>query len=262
MSLPVERGDRLGAMSGVIHGITCRVPGLGRADGNVGLGRPRDPEDAWTMRQAWCAAIGVDAERLVAVRQVHGADVAVARRRDAGRGARPGSEPLASADGLVTAERGVALLTLHADCLPILLFDPEAPAVAVLHAGWRGTVGNIVGSGVAALASSVGTRPNRLLAYLAPAIRSCCYEVGDQVADAWRQLAGREAAVALEPFGSRWRLDVSAANRWLLERAGLDPENVEVSGICTRCNGDRWFSHRGQGPATGRFGAVIALTEN
>ncbi len=125
--LPVTRSRLLSDHPGVIHGITHRVPGLGLADGNLGYGPPRDTADAWQMRRQWSSAIGVDPDRLVAAGQVHGADVLRVRRDHAGVGARPDSRRVGIADALITDEPGVALLSLHADCLPLLLVDPQRP---------------------------------------------------------------------------------------------------------------------------------------
>ena len=259
-TLPVTRSRLLDGVPGVVHGLTRRVPGLGDADGNLGYSAPRDAVDAWEMRRRWSAAIGVDPERLAAAGQVHGADAIRVATTDAGRGARPGSGRVGLADALLTDEPGVALLSLHADCLPLLLVDPVRPAVAVVHAGWRGTVADVAAAAVRAMTIHYGSRPADLLAFLGPAIGPCCYEVGPDVAAAWRARADGAEAVALTPTGDRWIFDLAAANAHLLLRAGLAPEHLERSGVCTRSAGDAWFSHRGQGPTTGRFGAIIALT--
>jgi YfiH family protein len=256
----VTRSALLSSVQGVRHGLTGRVPRLGLADGNVAYSAPRDQIDAWEMRRAWCAAIGVDPERLATLGQVHGSDVHVATAEHAGRGARPGSGRVGLGDALLTADPGVALMTLHADCVPIFLVDPDRPAIATVHAGWRGTVADVAGESVRAMAQAFGTRPSRLLAYLGPAIGPCCYVVGDDVAAAWGA-SGPTAPGSLLRAGERWRFDLRAANLNWLRRAGLDPDRCETSAVCTRCHGDRWFSHRGQGPETGRFGAVIALVD-
>jgi purine-nucleoside/S-methyl-5'-thioadenosine phosphorylase / adenosine deaminase len=258
---PIEavlRSDLLGLVPGVRHGLTSRAPGLGQADGNVGYSPPRDQEDAWAMRQVWCEAIVVAPERLVTLGQVHGAEVLRVSAHDAGIGARPGSGRLGLADALITDEPGVGLMTLHADCLPILLVDPERPAIAAIHAGWRGTVADVAGATVQAMGAAFGTDPTALLAFVGPGIGGCCYEVGEEVANAW---CGRHdgASNALSPDRDRWSFDLRTANLEQLRWAGLDPARIDVSTICTRCAGERWFSHRGQGPLTGRFGAIIAL---
>ncbi len=182
------------------------------------------------------------------------------RQSDAGRGACPGSEPLGCADAIITNEPGVTLMTLHADCLPVLLFDPEQHAIAAIHAGWRGTVGNVTGNTVAAMQKAFGTRPDRLVAFLGSAIRQCCYEVGDEVVQAWQELAGASWQKAACVQDGRWYFDVVLANQWILEQCGLPRDQIEIGEVCTRCCGDRWFSHRGQGATTGRFAAMIALT--
>jgi YfiH family protein len=213
------------------------------------------------MRIQWCHAAGIDPATLVTVHQIHGATVRVAGAADVGHGAQPGSETLGQADAIITREPGVALMTLHADCMPILLYDPETPAVASIHAGWRGTTEDVAGATVAAMQREFGSRPEQLRAFLGAAIGRCCYEVGDEVVAAWRDQAGDEGDTALDWTGPRWHLDLRAANRLLLVRAGLSEELIDVSDICTRCQPDEWFSHRGQGPLTGRFAALIALRE-
>ncbi len=262
-TLPVFRSPLLAAIPGVVHGYTRCVPGMGVADGNVGYSPPRDKDDAWVNRQAWCHAIGVDPNRLVTPGQVHGNTVLRARAGDAGIGSRPGSGKIGLGDALVTNEPGPVLFSLHADCLPLLLVglgpDGRARAVAAIHAGWRGTVANVASAAVRALHEEFGIRPADIRAAIGPAIGPCCYPVGGDVIAEWSQTGGRggEIAVAVHPSGQP-ALDLAAANALLLERAGVAPAYVERAGICTCC-GEGWFSHRGQGATTGRFAAVIAL---
>jgi len=259
------QSELLASIPGVAHGITRRVEGLGRADGNTGFSAPRDRDDAWAMRQHWCAALGLVPEHLVTLGQVHGRDVRIATEAHAGHGARPGSMQIGLGDALVTNQIGPVLMTLHADCQPVLVVDPGAgrrgPAVGVAHAGWRGTVANIVGATLRVMTAAFGTRAHDVHVVLGPAIGCCCYDVGDDVADAWRQIAGADAGEALESEGGRHRFSLKAANELLLARAGVRAANVETSAICTKCEGDHWFSHRSQGPQTGRFGAMISIHE-
>jgi YfiH family protein len=253
----------LATLPGIAHAVTYRVPGLGRAEGNIGYSAPRDRADAWAMRQAWSAAAGLQATRLVTLGQVHGAEVQRVLARHAGWGARPGSRQVGLGDALVTNEAGPVLLTLHADCQPILFVDParngRGAAIAVAHAGWRGTVANIVGEVVDVMRAAFGTRADDLHVFLGPAIGGCCYAVGEEVASAWRARACADAGAALVATEQGASLSLAAANRLLLERAGVSPEHIDGNAICTRCQAERWFSHRAQGPETGRFGAMIAL---
>jgi polyphenol oxidase len=257
------RSELLSAVPGVAHGITRRVEGFGRAHGNVGFSAPRDREDAWAMRQGWCAALGLAPELLVTLGQVHGNDVHMVTPNLSGRGARPGSVPVGLGDSLVTNRAGPVLMTLHADCQPILFVDPGAcrrgPAIGVAHAGWRGTVADVAGATLALMSSAFGTRAEDVHVCLGPTIGQCCYVVGEDVMSAWREQAGSDANAAIESSGERYRFSLNAANSLLLKRAGVRVENVDVSAICTRCDGDHWFSHRGQGPHTGRFGAMVTI---
>jgi YfiH family protein len=154
-------------------------------------------------------------------------------------------------------------MTLHADCQPLLFVVPgtgrRGPVVAVAHAGWRGTVADIAGRTISVMTMAFGAHAEDIHVALGPAIGDCCYEVGDEVVRAWSTCAGADAAAALASDGEHHRLSLTRANAVLLERAGVRPQHIEATAVCTRCNGEQWFSHRGQGAATGRFGAVIAI---
>lgn len=258
------RSELLSNAGGIVHGITRRVPGMGAAEGNVGDTAPRDPDDAWKMRQAWSAAIGIDAERIVRTGQVHENKVFVVETHHAGMGRRRDTPTPGQADAMISKAVNVPIMTLAADCLPLLMYDPVQRAVASVHAGWRSTVLDIAGETVRAMQREFGTDPADILAYLGPAIGGCCNEVGPEVTAAWRDIAknlGPMTELAVTKPGVKEHFDVPRANTLLLQRAGLRPEHIELSDICTKCNLDDWFSHRGQGPATGRQGGVIMLTE-
>jgi YfiH family protein len=258
------RSQLLSTVPGIVHGITHRVEGMGKADGNVGYSSPRDKDDAWEMRQLWCEAIGVEAKHIVTVGQVHGADVFTALSEHAGAGGSPMRTQAGYADAIMTDHPNVVVTTLHADCLPILLVDAERPAVAAVHAGWRGTVSDVAGATVRAMQDAYGSEPANILAFLGPGIGPCCNEVGPEVTAAWRDQAkdlGPLAELAVSTPVAREHLDIPRANALLLQRAGLQPEHIEISSICTKCSLDDWFSHRGQGPATGRQAAMIMLTD-
>lgn len=261
------QSELLGQVPRVRHLVTGRVPGLGRADGNIGYSSPRDKADAWAMREYWCSQASLDATQLVTLGQIHGAVVHQVQREDGGRGAQPGSEQIGLGDALISNQPGPVLMTLHADCQALLFVDPgsptRSPAVGVAHAGWRGTVADVAGRTVAAMTGAFGTRPQDLLVSVGPAIGECCYTVGPEVVEAWQALSGDDWRVAVTQDETT-RFSLRHANSWLLRRAGVQPEHIEVTAVCTQCdgNGDRWFSHRGQGAATGRFGALITILDD
>lgn len=258
------RSKLLSAVPGVVHGFTNRVPGMGLADGNVGDTEPRNAADAWQMRQEWAELIGFDAERLVRTGQIHENKVFVVTEEHAGMGRRRDTPTPGTADAMITRVANLPLMALAADCLPMLMCDPVQRTVAAVHAGWRGTVIDVAGETIRALQREFGSRPQDILIFLGPAIGGCCNEVGPEVPEAWRELAA-DLGIDPEPAITRPKIkehfDVRQANALLLQHVGVLPENIEISPICTKCDGDHWFSHRGQGAATGRQGAVIMLAE-
>ncbi len=253
------RSTLLDAESWLTYGFTGRVAGMGVADGNVSYSGGRDQADAWEMRQRWLSASRLDPAAIVTTGQVHGTTILTVGADDAGRGARPGSAVLGLADATMTRAPGPVLFSLHADCLPILFADPVRRVVAVTHAGWRGTVADIAGRTVAAMGAEYGSAPGDVRAYLGPSISGAAYEVGPEVIAAWHTLQGNTTDACWPGDGDRWQFDAAQANRERLLLAGLRDAHIESSGICTLRHQDDWFSHRAQGPATGRFGAFIAI---
>jgi YfiH family protein len=196
---------------------------------NLALLSDDEPENVEENRRRACAEIGGDEGRLAMNRQEH--TVLVHRAAPGARG-EPG-------DGLWTDEPGLPMLKLTADCVPIALAraDGDRPALALLHAGWRGLAEGIVDAGVAALGGG------SLAAAVGPAIGPCCYEVGTEVSGRFDRDLTRGRILDL------W----SAAER-ALRRAGVTA--VERVDLCTRCNPDLFFSHRRQGPVRGAQGVV------
>ena len=142
-----------------------------------------------------------------------------------------------------------------ADCTPVLLADPKQRVVAAVHAGWRGSAVRAASAAVEALRDRFGSRPWDIVAGIGPAIGPCCYTVGDDVLEAF---ADRPELFTAGNGGQR--LDLWAANQQALIESGLPAEHIEVAGVCTQCQSQRFFSHRANGgqPA-GRFAALIRL---
>ena len=187
------------------------------------------PERVEENRRRLCAAVGADVERLTMNRQRHSATV---NRAHAGRRGEPG-------DGLWTDERALPMLKLTADCVPIAIarVNGARPALALLHAGWRGLAEGVVAAGVAALGN--GT----LTAAVGPAIGPCCYEVGPEVAKLFDHtlLRGRH-------------LDLWAAAEHALRSAGVT--RVDRVDLCTACHPELFFSHRRDGAVRGGQGVI------
>jgi YfiH family protein len=166
-------------------------------------------------------------------------------------------------DGLATAERGLALAALGADCPMLFLADRRARAVAVVHCGWRGVAGGIVDAALDLLAERAGCAPCDLDAAVAPGARGCCYEVGGEVLQA---LAAARIAVEgiTRPFvradGAVGRaVDLPRGIAARLAARGVEELRIELAPECTICGGERFHSHRRLGAAAGRMAGVIAL---
>jgi purine-nucleoside/S-methyl-5'-thioadenosine phosphorylase / adenosine deaminase len=211
-------------VSGGVEWLEASLPGVRAAFSTRSAGSVKE------SHVALATALGLAPERIAMAQQVHGAELAFHE-----------SVPieLPEADGHVIAEPGIAALVLVADCLPIALAGPGG--AAILHCGWRGLAAGIVARGAAAVGATD--------AAVGPGIGPCCYEVGDEVLAAFAGLGEGVAAGRM--------LDLPEAARRLLGEAGV--ERVEVAGICTSCNPDRFFSHRREGGRTGRQAGVAWL---
>jgi YfiH family protein len=198
---------------------------------NLGVLTRDGPDNAHENRRRLCEAVGADAERLAMNRQVHSATV---NRAVAGERGREG-------DGLWSADPGVPMLKLTADCLPIALARRTGPpGLALLHAGRMGLLAGVVEAGVAALGGG------EVAAAVGPGIGPCCYEIGEDIADAYRARFGADVLRGRN-------LDLWTAAERILRDAGV--ESVERLDICTACNAE-FFSHRRDGGVTGRQGVI------
>jgi len=176
------------------------------------------------------------------VRQIHSNIVAVAEGETV--------DPEA-ADAIVTADSGRWIGIRTADCVPLLLADRNGRAVAAVHAGWRGTVANMAGAAVQRLKEKYGCRPEDLAAAIGPCIAKCCFKVGPEVGQQFRALFGEETDLST--------IDLVEANRRQLLAAGLSPEAIDGTELCTACNAEEFHSYRRDRELSGRMVAAIAL---
>jgi YfiH family protein len=206
---------------------------------NLGILTEDDPAAVVENRMRLCAAVGADPDGATMAWQRHGSTVTRARPRGI---VTPGTV-YAHCDGLWSDEQGRAMLLLTADCMPIAIARDEGqtPAVGILHVGWRGLLAGIVVTGVRALGG------RRLTAAIGPSIGPCCYEVGGEVAEPFREAFGEDVV-------RDGRLDLWTAAERALRAAGVD--HVERFDICTSCERDRFFSHRRDHGKTGRQGVI------
>jgi YfiH family protein len=156
---------------------------------------------------------------------------------------------LGQGDALLEDRPGAVIAIKTADCIPILLVDERHRALAAVHAGWRGTVERIAAGAVEAMRRRYGSDPRDLHAAIGPGIGPCCYQVGPEVAARF----GREG---------RAHIDLPAANAGQLRQAGVTPERIYASNLCTMCHPGEFHSFRRDGQQAGRlysFAGIAAL---
>lgn len=219
---------------------------------NVGATVGDDPAQVRQNLARCFAALGRPRNSLFDSWLVHGTAALVA---EAPRP--PEQERPLQADIVLTDKPDVTLFMRYADCTPVLLVDPVRRAVALAHAGWRGTVQRAAAKAVEALQATYGSQPGDLLAGIGPSISVGHYEVGPEVVAEVQAAFGGEAEALLPQLGARRHFDLAAANQLVLQQAGVG--QIELSGLCTLSQPEDWFSHRGSGGQTGRFGALLAL---
>ncbi len=242
------------------HGFSTRYGGVSEgifSSLNLAMSRGDDPDAVEENYRRLTAAVGVDAGKIALTRQVHGNNVRVVTGPDAGLS--DASRP--ECDGLVTAERGLALFCFTADCVPVLLCDTENGVAGAVHCGWRSSVADILGAAVEKM-EELGARAESICAAIGPAIGACCFEVGPEVPEAAERLLGEDLGKLCRPEPGRegkFLLDLRGVNRRRLLQLGLRAESIAVSDECTMCLPEKYWSHRATRGQRGCQGALICL---
>ena len=253
--------DGINAAGGAAHGFSTRLGGVSEgmwASLNLGVGRGDDPDHVRENYRRFFAAIGGSGKRFAMTNQVHGAAVRTITTADLHTDLyeKVGYE----ADGLMTDLPGAALVVYTADCIPILFYDPVRRCVAAVHAGWRGTAAGIATAAVDRMKHVYGSRPEDSLAAIGPGIGPDCFETHEDVPNAMTAALGTGVLhhITIKENG-KFAVDLKAINVMRLEHAGLDPEHIAVSPLCTACHPDKFWSHRRLGTNRGSMAAVIQL---
>jgi len=281
----------------LIHAFSTRRGGVSRSPAaglNLGFTKGEPKVRVQRNRDLLFRQLGAERFALASLRQVHSTVVyqvghameGELEYRLPGNGP-PGRTGLGQPEGdaMLTDQAGILLSVRTADCLPLLLVDPKLRAVAAVHAGWRGALGRIIEKAVAEMRRVYGSEASSLLAVLGPSIRACCYEVGKDVEEAFRESFQNASEffrkptrhpgsgprhyslsfVKMQPPGDRANpkpsahLDLVAVARDQLGGAGLAPRHVAAVGFCTACHPDLFYSFRRDGNGTGRMAAVIGI---
>jgi YfiH family protein len=274
-SLQILQVPALNKLPWLIHGFSTRPGGVSPLDGeevlNLGFTDWDTRENVLENRRRLQSALGANDLQLISLKQIHSDVIHLFN---------VAPHATCKGDASTTNRPGLLLGVQTADCVPILLVDPKNRAVAAIHAGWRGTLARIAVKAIGQMQMHFKSKPADLLAAIGPSIGGCCYEVGTEVAIQFHcQFADApgwfdEFRTGDEPNPVQWLnrmppghqpppknilLDLKKANRAQLVAAGLRPQVIFVSNLCTACHPGLLFSYRRQGPQSGRLLSVIGL---
>ena len=211
---------------------------------NLGINTADLPGHVDENRRRFFAAIDANADQLASSYQVHGTEALNAN--EAGR--------YEGYDALITNKPGILVGVTVADCVPILIYDAKQQAVAAIHAGWRGTAGQIVTKTLARMQTEFGSRGGDCFAYIGTCIDECSFEVGPEVANQFEPAFKRE-----DETTGKYFIDLKKANAQLLIKFGIPVAQIEISPFSTAINNNDYFSYRVENGNTGRMLAVIGI---
>lgn len=205
----------------------------------------------------FCNANAMPFDSLVLTHQTHTANVATVNNSYCHRGR---DRTLRETDGVVTATTDLGLVCFTADCVPLLMVDPQTKVIAAVHAGWRGTVQSIAANAVKEMVAA-GASPQNILAAIGPSIGPCHFEVGQEVAAEFAARFGEKLPLKEHRPGHSM-MDLWLANRLVLLEAGVPNDRIFTSNICTFCNNSDFYSHRYTDGRRGSLIAAIAMEGN
>ncbi len=249
----------------VIHGFSTRMGGVSEGMfSSMNLSFARGDEEG-RVRENFARlgrAMGFDCRNLVFSDQTHTSNVRVVTEADCGKGF-VREKDYRDVDGLVTNVPGLVLATFYADCVPLFLVDPVHRAVGLSHSGWKGTVGKIGKRTVELMKEQYGTRPEDLTAAIGPSICQDCYEVSEDVIGQFQEAFEKTywKEIFYEKPDGKYQLNLWRANELIFREAGLLPERILTTDLCTCCNAKLLFSHRASKGKRGNLGAFLMLKE-
>ena len=200
-------------------------------------------------------------EDFVCADQTHTTNIRVVGREDGGKGV-VRQKDYADIDGLITNEKGIVLVTFFADCVPLYFVDPVRKVIGLSHSGWRGTVNRMGEKTITKMEEVFGCRRTDLITAIGPSICLSCYEVGEEVAKEFQTEFPKEEEqreILKKKENGKYLLNLWKANYYIMVNAGVRPENIAVTDICTCCNADVLFSHRKSMGKRGNLGAFLGL---
>lgn len=263
--VPYIQFKNLSATGIVKHGFSTRKGGVSTgifSSMNLNFKRGDDPDAVMENYRRIAAALDIRVEDMVLSDQTHTTNVRVITEEDRGKGIlKP--QDYRDVDGMITNVPGLVLVTSYADCVPLYFVDPVRKAIGLSHSGWKGTVGHIGQKTVWKMHEVYGSEPKDIVAAIGPSICQSCYEVSEDVAEAFKtNFAENEAEdILLDKGNGKYQLDLWKANWYVLTDAGILPEHLSVTDLCTACHPDLLWSHRKTNGQRGGLSAFLSLID-
>lgn len=263
--VPYIQFKNLSATGIVKHGFSTRKGGVSTgifSSMNLNFKRGDDPDAVMENYRRMAAALNMRVEDMVLSDQTHTTNVRVITEEDRGKGIlKP--QDYSDVDGMITNVPGIVLVTSYADCVPLYFVDPVRKAIGLSHSGWKGTVDHIGQKTVCKMHEVYGSEPKDIVAAIGPSICQSCYEVSDDVAEAFRAnfTADEAADILLDKGNGKYQLDLWKANWYVLTDAGILPEHLSVTDLCTACHPDLLWSHRKTNGQRGGLSAFLSLID-
>ena len=247
----------------LFHLFTTRLGGVSEGPYtslNLGLGSDDTRNNIQQNYEILSNALSLDLDKIVRGYQTHTINIRAVSEENKGKlwAERP---EFMDVDGLITDQIDIALMTFHADCIPIYYYDPVKKVIGMAHAGWRGTLANMAGAMTNRMVQEFGSDPADLVAVVGPSLGQCCFEVDPDVAEEFLSANSAYEEYVGEKWKEKYHIDLWGITKFQLQESGLAPQNVEISGLCTKCHQDLFFSHRGQKGESGRMVGMIMLKE-
>lgn len=244
------------------NAVSTRLGGVSKdylASMNLGFNRGDLDENVIRNHEIFANVIGVNPKNIVTGNQTHTTNVKVVTKDDCGKGIYR-DRNYTDIDGLITNEKGIVLATYYADCVPLLIVDTKNKAIGLSHSGWRGTVGKIGKVTIEKMGELYGTKPEDIVACIGPSICQKCYEISEEVAVQFKEaFPDNIKEILIDKGNGKYQLDLWECNRINFKEAGVLPENIKVTDICTCHNTDVLFSHRGHNGKRGNLGAFLSI---
>lgn len=253
--------------SGIVnHGFSTRLGGVSEgcfSSMNLSFDRGDRPEAVQENFRRIGKAIGVECGDMVLSQQTHTTNVRLVTEEDRGKGI-VRKRDYTDVDGLITDVPGICLVTTYADCVPLYFADPVKKAIGLSHSGWRGTVGRIGQKTIEKMQQYFGSDPSDILAAIGPSVCMDCYEVSEDVILRFQKVFDKQnwGDLFYEKPGGKYQLNLWKANEIIFREAGILPEHMAVTNLCTHCNSSILYSHRAQGERRGNLCAFLALKKD